>query len=639
LLILSITLPTITYAEIQFDEKKSSGFSYRGSSWGASWGEFNGDGWPDLFTSNHGGIPSIFLNNANGTFTDIALELKLDKLRPRDQHGAAWADFDNDGDQDLIVLQGSQRGEGVGSNHFLINHNYSFVEEAASFGLEYPLGRGRTPIWFDSNLDGLLDVLVVNQPRPDNQASTALFSQNLGSFQPVSSFDGIDYWWFSSFAMISDLSNNGKMEPVYLIEFFDTVYQINNFPLQSILNVYNESSKFILGIFNQPFKDIFVELNLPLKSDDMAIADFNGDSRTDIILTKMREASVVVEDENKILAHLLSIENEREFSFRTLGDLSFELYPGGIEKFEILLGSGGSSPLQNHFTLSPKDPKIWGIAKPQSFSNTTVHIGFDTDNQIWMVQFFPTQTTGSTNILIESEQQITELTNFKLKPSRQYAKDKFLLNSGDGLKDASSFFGLKNPTSCRSVVSGDFDNDMDLDVYLVCTLSVKNLPNILYENLGNGTFVKVPEAGGAEGSIFGVGDSVTTVDFDRDGFLDLFVTNGLGAMPFRDEGPYQIFRNLGNDNQWLEIDLVGTVSNRDGIGSRVLITTGEITQLREQNGGVHAESQNHQRIHVGLGMNTVIDKIEVFWPSGKVQEIKNVRSNQILQIVEPTDDG
>jgi len=80
---------------------------------------------------------------------------------------------------------------------------------------------------------------------------------------------------------------------------------------------------------------------------------------------------------------------------------------------------------------------------------------------------------------------------------------------------------------------------------------------------------------------------------------------------------------------------VGTISNRDGIGSRVLITTENLVQVREQTGGMHFRAQDHQRIHVGLGQHQIIDNIVVFWPSGIVQGIKNISANQIMNILEP----
>ncbi len=157
--------------------------------------------------------------------------------------------------------------------------------------------------------------------------------------------------------------------------------------------------------------------------------------------------------------------------------------------------------------------------------------------------------------------------------------------------------------------------------------------------MAQGYFQVVKDAGGAPGSLAGVGDSVTTVDFDGDGFLDLLVANGesMGrslGLP-SDRGGYQLFRNLGNGNHWLMIDLEGTSSNRDGIGAVVQVTAGGVTQTRLQDGGVHHRGQNHSRLHFGLEKHTQIDKITIHWPSGVVQELLGIKPNQVLRVKEP----
>jgi hypothetical protein len=172
----------------------------------------------------------------------------------------------------------------------------------------------------------------------------------------------------------------------------------------------------------------------------------------------------------------------------------------------------------------------------------------------------------------------------------------------------------------------------------VCSQQAQNLPNRLYENVGDGRFAVVAEAAGAAGSRLGRGDIAVTADYDRDGFLDLFVTNGKDPdSPFNKDGPHQLFRNEGNSNHWLEVDLKGAISNRDGIGARLTVKAGGKVQIREQRGGMHRLSQNHQRLHFGLGQHAKVDKLEIHWPSGRVQSIENIKSNQILQIEEKTE--
>jgi len=190
ILISSFSIVVPIHAEIQFeDATKFSGISYNGKSWGSSWGDFNGDGWADLWLGNHNGKnANLYVNNADGTFSDLASEVFQDYSMGVDIHGASWADFDNDGDQDLILLSGAKRGIGERPNLFFINEDGKLKDQAKEFGLDFPLGRGRTPLWLDWNKDGLLDIVISNFPRPDGQAPTSLFTQTAKGFEDNTTF-------------------------------------------------------------------------------------------------------------------------------------------------------------------------------------------------------------------------------------------------------------------------------------------------------------------------------------------------------------------------------------------------------------------------------------------------------------------
>ncbi|OGB62667.1 MAG: hypothetical protein A2Y94_04180 [Caldithrix sp. RBG_13_44_9] len=124
-----------------------------------------------------------------------------------------------------------------------------------------------------------------------------------------------------------------------------------------------------------------------------------------------------------------------------------------------------------------------------------------------------------------------------------------------------------------------------------------------------------------------VGRGSAVGDFDNDGDMDVLVLN-LNDRPclFLNEG--------GNKKNWLMLNLIGTVSNRDAIGSRVRLTSGGITQIRWRMSSSGYLSQSDYRIHFGLGNNSMVDQIEILWPSGITQILKNVKANQIITVQE-----
>jgi hypothetical protein len=136
----------------------------------------------------------------------------------------------------------------------------------------------------------------------------------------------------------------------------------------------------------------------------------------------------------------------------------------------------------------------------------------------------------------------------------------------------------------------------------------------------------------AEGA--GTADTVVTADYDVDGFLDLFVTNGFALRPLRYGGESKLFHNVsGNGNHWLEVDLVGASSDREAVGARVFATANGVTQLRVQNGAYHRWAQDMKRSHFGLGTATAVD-LRVEWPSGAVESYPAVAVDHLYRITE-----
>ncbi len=612
--LVTFIFPFDSRAQIQFkDVAEERGIKYSGRSYGASWGDFQGDGWPDLWTSNHGGtFPHLYLNNGDGTFTESVNEVWPNKISP-DTHGAAWGDFDNDGDQDLLQLTGAGRGKGtVGRpSLFLVNRNGMFVSEASVRGLAHPFARGRTPLWLDWNNDGQLDVFEADAIRLE--ANSELFIQNMGLFTEFGLANYFASQTNNLFGQLKDLTGNGQ--------------------LKLMLHRRRYPGK-ILALQSSSPQDLTEMLGLPYTSDvfDAVIEDLDGDLDNDIFLLRSnRDTSETIKTHTKTIKTYLQVfGNEKGISFSGGGSLTVQVGPDwNIKPEQIYIGTSGRHPSRRHFRVSPSDT---GILSHRPGKVTGFFVGYNPATDTWEL-LYSSSNFRDVEIQVTATTLVSNLETIGFNPNAFKVPERFLMQTSNGFIDRTDAAGFGLPTGCQSGVAGDFDNDMDLDLYLVCRSQVNNTSNILYENLGNGTFQRVASAGGASGTSAGRGDSATVVDFDRDGFLDIFVTNGWGHFLFSN-GPYQLFRNQGNDNHWIEFDLQGVLSNRDAIGAKVFLTAGGKTQVREQSGGMHNESQNHQRIHFGLGQNTVIDKVVIHWPSGQAQILANLVVEEIHTITE-----
>jgi hypothetical protein len=176
----------------------------------------------------------------------------------------------------------------------------------------------------------------------------------------------------------------------------------------------------------------------------------------------------------------------------------------------------------------------------------------------------------------------------------------------------------------------DYNNDGLVDIYKA-NGALKHLygqEDQLFENIGNGLFKDVSTESGKYFQKELVGRGACFGDYDNDGDIDGYIVN------LNDRGAF-LRNNKGNQDNWISLKLVGTTSNRDGIGARIKLSAGGATQTTQKKSTTGYLSQNDPRVHFGLAKNTVIDKIEIKWPSGKVQVLDNIKVNQIITVKEP----
>jgi len=153
----------------------------------------------------------------------------------------------------------------------------------------------------------------------------------------------------------------------------------------------------------------------------------------------------------------------------------------------------------------------------------------------------------------------------------------------------------------------------------------------MVRNLGKGQFERIPD--GALGPDFSVpiaGRGIATADFNNDGAMDIAINNrGDYPMLLRNDQPHD-----STGNHWLEILLIGTKSNRDGIGASLKLTGGGETHVEQAKGGMSYMSASEPRIHFGLGKHGKIDALEITWPSGAVDRLKDVPMDKIIAVKE-----
>ncbi|HIO82322.1 TPA: CRTAC1 family protein, partial [Candidatus Poribacteria bacterium] len=277
-------------------------------------------------------------------------------------------------------------------------------------------------------------------------------------------------------------------------------------------------------------------------------------------------------------------------------------------------------------------------------------------------------------------------------------RDFLYQNNGDGtFTEIAAFAGVgydENgmPGSGMGSSFGDYDNDGDLDL-IVSNASA--MPAILYRNEGGNFFSDVSfSIGIGPVTLPYFKWAIEFIDQDNDGFLDIFIANGhlqeniglfsdesypqqdllfwnrqgkkyvdisvrsgLGRMSnkvsrgtvfsdYDNDGDIDIFINNsnqsanllrnknGNKNNWITIKVLGTQSNRSGIGTRIKVTVDNLSQTKEVRSGSSYLSQNDLRLLFGLGGYKKVDHIEVRWPSGLKQKFLDIEANQILTITE-----
>lgn len=187
----------------------------------------------------------------------------------------------------------------------------------------------------------------------------------------------------------------------------------------------------------------------------------------------------------------------------------------------------------------------------------------------------------------------------------------------------------------------DLDNDGDRDLFVACghfERGVKRFDdstqyqvrNIVLMNTGDGKFVNVSDRCGDGLAVAATSRGAAFDDLDNDGDIDVVIMNW-------QQRPTILRNDSRTGNHWLQVRLRGTKTNRDGVGARVRVTAGELTQIDEVHSGRGYQSHYGSRLYFGLGRHDKVDRIEVHWIGGGTDVVRNVAADRLIEITESAD--
>ena len=449
-------------------------------------------------------------------FVEIAAELGIDDA------GAGWAaamaDSDGDGDVDLYISNGGSYG--AGDNVFYRNDGARFNDVTQANGTA-DSGNGTGVVFADFNGDGHEDIYMAKGGfLPPGEPDRLLYNSGDGTFVDVSEQAGVDEVQASYATAVGDYDSDGQLD-LYVSKF---------------RGQYNALFRNVDGQFIDERRRRRIISYQRFSGAAAAFADFDLDGDIDLY------------------ASMFGIY---DIFYAEVGDSSYAAAQVGDEGDAVGVAMGDYD--------ADGDFDLYVV------------------NQTWRSALWRNDLDTKTFV------------------------------------DVASQSGVENQGSGTGCAFGDYDNDGDLDLFVVNARGA----NRVYMNRGDGTFSDVAAA-------LGMVDTVRTravllSDYDNDGDLDPYVVN--------ERFPNRLYRNDGGSADWLQVRLRGSESNRNAVGARVTLHKGDQTLHRQVN-GTAGMALNSRVVQFGLGREGYVDSLVLHWPSGRVQRAVSLPINSRIEFVE-----
>jgi hypothetical protein len=542
----------------------------------------------DLVISRHGGRPRVWKNHG-GTFTDLA---SAQGFLIDDCHGITIADLEPDYFPEIYVSVGACRGSCAKANHYYLNRFGRFFLATGSI-LDDPLGRGRSMTPFDTNGDRRLDLFVCNFNSGGTSQSRYFLNDPLSPqrYTDVAPANGIHQHLTTSLSVL-DLHDDGRRFALY------------DGPGSDAGRIFEVSSS---GALTEVTSQL--GLRIPDRWTVQQIVPFDYDSDGDLDLYVVRGAGG---------RDFFGVQGSKLVFRSSRTDASFRVVDPGPFVIEVRI-DGAPQP-QRVFYGGARATRSDGRVSLRASAIASAPLLGATDSGV-----FVWHELGELRLRALRAGSVVTATVQLARPGASSASGLQTLPSFSNLLyrndrntfvDVTAAAGLVDAVDSGSALAEDFDADGDLDLFVVNRGDdFGNTPDFLYLNRDDGTFVEEAAAARLRGANTGRGDGAASFDYDRDGDLDLCVTNGYGDWP-NDRGPVQLFRNEANRGNGTSLQLIGLPDNTFGLGARIRIRLPDGRRQYRVRGGISAHmSHGLAPLFVGLGTQGSA-AIDVTFPSG-----------------------
>ncbi len=498
-----------------------------------------------------------------------------------------------------------------------------FWDVAAETGLAHSDNAGGS-VTDDFDGDGLLDVVVSS--RDPCEPLRLYLNRGDGTFAEVTEAAGLSAQVGGLNVTQTDYDGDGRLDLFVMRGGWETT--IRNSLLRGVETAGG-------GV---AFEDVTDQAGLggpAHRTQSAAWADYDGDGHLDVFAGNEFSFSQLWRNRGDGTFEDTTLAAGMRFRSMTKGvtwgdvnnDGRPDLYVSNFGERNLLFVNRGAGA--NGIVTFDEVGRERGVAEP-TYSFTTWY--FDVNNDGW-------QDLLAVTLL----QTVDEVAREYLGLPQQDETLRIYLNRGDGsFEDATAALGMKRNIPTMGANFGDLNNDGYPDLYLGTGAPSYGMliPNRMFLNQAGRAFVDVTTATGT--GHLQKGHGVAFADLDNDGDEDLFSNMG-GAFP-GDKYPNALFENPGHGNDWLAVELIGTRSNRHGVGARIRVVLGDGGRESQRfrwvtSGGSFGASPLMQ--HIGLGPDARIQRLEIDWPAGpgkdagpRRQVVRDLPVNSFIVVTE-----